>query len=282
MIHQLKQVFPNLTKITNSDSHYQFTYNDQNYGIPYSDLTDESIQLLKLLLSPINLDEQSINWLSFINGETDKAPEQVSQFRLFIVINSDPIEDLLLVQKSLNDVFGKKLIYFPMGKSELILLESIEPAEDIIDISPLVDVLSSDLEMNLRVFESSLYSDVGELPYLFNKIKKISHSCFQFTNKKFIHQNQALVYYLMQQLSDDEKLVFTDSILKETANDVELLNTIETVIKCQLNITLASKLLFMHRNTVQNRIERFQKITNCNLHDFEDSQNVYMAIQYAK
>ena len=82
--------------------------------------------------------------------------------------------------------------------------------------------------------------------------------------------------------TENEQAFFTSSILSEAADDPDLLHTIETAIHYQLNISSAAKTLYMHRNTVQNKIDRFQRMTNLDLRNFEDSLTAYLAIQFLK
>ena len=282
MINRLREIFPNLTETVDSDSHYLFTYDDHVYGIPYADLTEQSKQLLEVLLPPMMRDERAMKWLAFLNEKTNEVPEPIERYRFIILTNSKPISDTALLEKSFNNIFEKELIYFQSNQTELIILEPMDTSEDPIDILPLVDILSSDLEMNLRIFESSIYTDIDGMPFLFSKTQVIARDCFQYSRKKYFHQRQALLIYMSQQLTENEQAFFTSSILSEAVDDPDLLHTIETAIQCQLNISSAAKTLYMHRNTVQNKIDRFQRMTNLDLRNFEDSLTAYLAIQFLK
>lgn len=53
---------------------------------------------------------------------------------------------------------------------------------------------------------------------------------------------------------------------------------IKKLIECDGNITLASKKMYMHRNTLQNRLEKFQQMTQKDIRQFSHRLEVYLAI----
>lgn len=67
-------------------------------------------------------------------------------------------------------------------------------------------------------------------------------------------------------------------ILKSYYNDYELKQIINEMANNNLNVSKASEMLFMHRNTLINKLERFNKATNYDLKSFNDFIIIYNLI----
>jgi DNA-binding PucR family transcriptional regulator len=67
---------------------------------------------------------------------------------------------------------------------------------------------------------------------------------------------------------------FIDSI-KE---DAELFHTIKTFFECNLNVSLAAKKLYIHRNSLQYRIEKFNERTGIDIKHFKGAVTTYLAM----
>ena len=56
----------------------------------------------------------------------------------------------------------------------------------------------------------------------------------------------------------------------------DIKDCIDILFRSNLNVNEASKNLFMHRNTLINRIDKIQNITGLNLKNFEDAVTILM------
>ena len=53
--------------------------------------------------------------------------------------------------------------------------------------------------------------------------------------------------------------------------DNEMIRTMEVFFKCGLNLSEASKELYIHRNTLIYRLDKIQKYTNYDIREFNDA-----------
>lgn len=60
--------------------------------------------------------------------------------------------------------------------------------------------------------------------------------------------------------------------------DRETINTIKTVLDCNLNLAEASRRLYIHRNTLMYRLDKIKKLTNLDLRNFKDAMKVQMCL----
>jgi len=77
------------------------------------------------------------------------------------------------------------------------------------------------------------------------------------------------------------KEVFNEESLKELENR-EMLESLNTFFKCDLNLSVAARELYIHRNTLVYRIEKFNKASGYNLCKFEDAVIVKIALLFRR
>ncbi len=87
----------------------------------------------------------------------------------------------------------------------------------------------------------------------------------------------------LDELSDEQianlKNKFLTTQIKKFLDREEYLQTLEAFLACGLNVSQAAKQAFMHRNTLNYRLNKFQKITGLNLHNLEDAFMLSLLIE---
>ncbi|WP_188206761.1 PucR family transcriptional regulator [Alkalibacillus aidingensis] len=280
MIEQLKAIYPSLVKLNERQpNYYSFLHNGQWYGIPISDLSEEAIELLDAFLPAQTHSQDELEWRDFLNGCRDEPPFDLDAYRLLVIAIEQPLDHLLL-KETLEDILSKSLITIEPSSNTVFIIEPLETDEVPLSFTEIVDILSSDLEVKLRIFESDKFTKLELLPKLFHWTNQVAPVALQSTHQRVITQKEALLPKMMNQLTEEDQLFFIESIVKEAKNDEELLHTIKTVIKHQINISMVAKELYMHRNTVQKRIDKFQDLTGLDIRQFDDSLKAYICIEF--
>src|SRR5699024_1103600 len=98
------------------------------------------------------------------------------------------------------------------------------------------------------------------------------------SKQNVIHYTEAVPYLLIQQLSSSERAQFASSILKDFETDQEMLQTLHMFFKYHLNISETAKHMYMHRNSLQYRIDKFTKETGISVQSFSDALTVKLAL----
>lgn len=99
--------------------------------------------------------------------------------------------------------------------------------------------------------------------------------------------NLAFKYNIIDRIFDSNKLILEgiiDAVSEEMKNDIyisfekgiakldnEMIRTMEVFFKCGLNLSEASKELYIHRNTLIYRLDKIQKYTNYDIREFNDA-----------
>ncbi len=89
---------------------------------------------------------------------------------------------------------------------------------------------------------------------------------------------KAIPYLVMQHLSDEEKHLLYHSILHTVIEEEELLKTIQVFLESNSNTTLAAKKMFMHRNSLQYRVDKFIEKTGIDVKKFDGALAVYLCL----
>ena len=94
-------------------------------------------------------------------------------------------------------------------------------------------------------------------------------------NKVQGQEDISIISSILNNFSGDQCFVLAGKYLtKDIINvfkDDDFKECIDVLIKTNLNVNEASKQLFMHRNTLLNRIEKIESMTGLNLKKFEDA-----------
>ncbi|MFI3329933.1 MAG: helix-turn-helix domain-containing protein [bacterium] len=148
-----------------------------------------------------------------------------------------------------------------LENKELVI--SYDEIEEI-DFSEISNVLVNDFSTNLTLVElkTSEVSYIDVLIELYNKLE--------------IHSNNYLTEKSLLILSSKvNNELIKKSILKKYANDLEMLNIIKVFLECDLNTSVAATKLYLHRNTLINKIDKFINVTGYDVKKFTEASIIY-------
>ena len=168
------------------------------------------------------------------------------------------------IKNNLNKVFDIDYIFIE-DESLLVILNNIEISKDI------VDFINTELMYPIRVGYSKYTKGINNIKNAYLQAKKALDMVYLFGVNK-------IVYGYGNNKIDDFISGFSDEQINELNNhyDLSMLNeddvlTINVFINCNLNIALASRELFLHRNTLIYRLDRIQRTTNLDVRKFDDA-----------
>ena len=159
--------------------------------------------------------------------------------------------------------------------------EDVSPAEDY--AMQLLDTAIAETMLDVRVAVS------GGFTYP-ERIGKMALQTLEMLRlgEKFGIRNRCLVYEklglerLISSASEEDRLEYLRSVLggqQWTDKSMqELLNTVSVFLQCNQNSSITAKRMYVHRNTVNNRIEKFGKLTGLDCTSFTDGVRVRIAL----
>ncbi|MGM8215115.1 PucR family transcriptional regulator [Bacillaceae bacterium W0354] len=279
-IEKLKAIFPQLIELEQQDTNYfTFTYEEKLYGIPKSKLNDEQRTLLEAVTEqlPAHTTEEQ-QWLSFLTKKQTNAPKKLKNYRFIFIKFNQPLQDVASFRESLQQILNKKIIFLWDHFAQVTLLEEIKQPDETINFTEIIDVMSEDLDTNMKLYISDIEHDLTYAPTLYLWMQQTASTIWKFSNNRITEQKDSIIPMITHLFKQQDQNMFIKSILKDSTQEPELLETIKAVIECHGNVSLTAKQLYMHRNSVQYRIDKFYEMTGNDLRQFSDSIRVYLAI----
>nr|WP_017552775.1 helix-turn-helix domain-containing protein [Heyndrickxia coagulans] len=253
----------------------------QYFGIDPGELTPEETMLLKTLFpkfrenAPGTAGEAS-KWYDYLFLLDAEAPARGGVYRVtqFALAKEGP--DVSGVQEAIKNMFVHDVLVMMTNQLEGMVIEEksgTAAAED-------------DLEASIRAFEGDFYTPV--LLYLgeFKEVATLKRS-FQFERRLFefaksrrktsalFTAHALLPLYLLSHLPEGEKGLLFQSLRRLFEEDREMGQTIKRYLENFANASLTAKQLFIHRNSLQYRIEKFEEKTGLDLKHFTDAIFAY-------
>jgi DNA-binding PucR family transcriptional regulator len=295
MLQKLQTLFANAiiaTKKPDNDFSihlHWFTNDEQNQwvGIPKNELADNQLMILRSLFNYYQpghlnsyLNETAQHWHSFLFENGPIPPTKKSdEYRLiyFWWLNADisRLDFEVAVQAFFNSTVTiiwenttKGIIIEP--KSKLSLTET--------------DFISMNETLKVDFFVE---------PYFYiGKFRPVSHdlaafieneqSLFRFVisarkKEKLFYFEKVMPLLISNQLPDEMKFLMEREIIPLFKDDFELFSTVKVFLENNMNASVTAKKLFIHRNTLQYRLDKFTEKTGIPLKEFYSTFTVYLA-----
>ena len=169
-----------------------------------------------------------------------------------------------------------------MDDNEVLVLHFRHKEHDISELeetaSYLVDTMNTEALASVSVSYDSMALDFSELPLTYRHLKaamKIGRT-FRTSERIFGYHSLGLGK-LISSISDESAREFLEEELPGIdfrQFDSETMNTIEVFFASGLNIAEAARALYLHRNTLVYRLDKFKKTTGCDLQNFDDAVKI--------
>ncbi|MDL2291994.1 helix-turn-helix domain-containing protein [Acholeplasma sp. OttesenSCG-928-E16] len=175
-------------------------------------------------------------------------------------------EDRTIITKLLSNMIDIKDIVF----EDELLIVFFNDLEDL-DFKDVILNLNADLMIDYRIYLSREYQQEN-IKEAFNEVSKKLKEIPYSLNNVYLDDKEILKYDLVNGAPLD---YLRKKIFKKYYNDLDMLETIKTYLDCNQNMSVAAKKLYLHRNTLIQRIERFNLETNLDVRTFIDGYLIY-------
>ncbi|MFD2924374.1 PucR family transcriptional regulator [Halobacillus naozhouensis] len=291
-IEQLKQIYPSLITVDEQDiepsNKYQIfhTDEDQVIAILKTELNQREVQLLHLVLTPIpQQDDQKTDreqaWSSYILGHSDKftAEPLPKKFRFVFFSLSDPNLDRQTFREALQSLFPRVMpLLWENHQQGVIIEEIMENNQETITFQPLIDVLMSDFYTKIHFYVSEFSEFPTEAPPFFQWAEKCFHTSMRNGNGPVATFQDVIPSLYIEAMPEAERTMISDALFASVRDDRELLQTIQIFLESGSNATLAAKRLYMHRNSLQYRVDKFIEKTGVDIKQFQGAVVTYLSL----
>ncbi|MFD2630283.1 PucR family transcriptional regulator [Oceanobacillus kapialis] len=294
MLKELQNIFPSsilYDKFNHEKSeadHYKWFLltNSQIIGIPKNDLSEKDLALLSTFLDPYEtnyplLTESEQRWKERIqeNNESGIRSKTSQPFRfVYFSIREDQI-DPKSFKESLYEFFSTPVPILWENEKEGIIIESKPKNDDeSISYNQIIDVLMSDLYVNIHFFAGPYAEHIKKTGDYYQAILSSARTAFTYSDKSVLSYSESIPFLLIDQTSTNFRQELASAVLQEFTEDEDILQTVKTFIQCNLNVSVTAKTLYMHRNSLQYRLDKFIERTGIDIRHFHEAMSVYIAL----
>jgi DNA-binding PucR family transcriptional regulator len=274
-------------KVQNPERYNWYTSEEgETFGVLSSLLNTNEESLLQLFLKPAEdeaytLSEEQRYWKSLLFDRT--IPDEESLLHSFRLIHfslkHNDVERADFCE-AVQGLFPSKVIILWESVDQGVFVEIVEENEDLsLPYEQIANALMSDFYMDLTLYIGSVCSNLHDAHKQFEIEKKLFNIAQHYMPKENVYQIQKVVPYLLfDQMSTTTKQFLTENVFKEVNNDSELIRTIKVYLECNMNLTLAAKKLYIHRNSLQYRVDKFIEKTGIDVKHFPQASVVYLGL----
>lgn len=287
MINKLKQLFPSLQVLSSYD-HLREEYNwymaDQGefIRIKKSEMTEKDEALLSAFLQqledvfPPKSNEEQLWYERIFKQKSEEKEEGISPYRfVYFQIDGD-IGEPLVFKNALTEIFSRDIPLLWKNTQEGIIIE--EQNGELIDYNQIIDLLMSDLYVKMKFYVGRVRTSLKQIDNYHKTIERTAKLGMKFVKKPVFSYIDVVPYLLIHSTEESVKQEISETLLKDVKEDKETLKMIETFINCNLNISLTAKQLYLHRNSLQYRLDKFIEQTNIDIREFHNALAVYFAL----
>lgn len=289
MKNKLKTIFPSIIFFPENDSNYPEDYRlyimdgKQIIGIKEDEISERDEAILSSLLEPyysevpISTEEEKI-WVQRLNND-ESHQEELPKARL--VYFSFPKGQLkpALFKEAIETLFDKAVPILWENEASGIIIEELESqADEPLSYEQIIDVLMSDLYVHIQFLVGPFIHTQAELKTNYASLQKHASTIFTYFEKQVVFYTEAILALLINQASSEFQENAVNYILKEVKDDKELLQTVKVFFQSNLNASLAAKELYLHRNSLQYRLDKFIEKTGIDIRSFEHAALVYFIL----
>lgn len=290
VIEQLKRIYPSLItnkhdNIENENYHWFETDECEIIGILDHELDGHSSDLLSVFLTPITSDESVLStrekgWSQLLHKNKKEDNFQwPSSYRFVLFSIEDFSSDKSIIHEAFQSLFPQEMpILWTSDREGFIVEEVFSNHQEILSFEGIPDVLMSDFYTKIHFFLSEFSEQLNEANKILEWSVKGAKIAKEHQLGSVITYKDIIPYLYLEALPSSEWNHIRRAIFSEIEEDTELLQTIRVFLEAGSNASLASKRLYMHRNSLQYRVDKFIEKTGLDIKQFEGAVITYLAL----
>ena len=278
--------------------------NNLMYILAASGASDETVVFLRLaafqIQGMINSDKDKFDKDNFLKNVILDNLLQIDIFeraRKFHIENEERrIVYLILVKDDsdntvidlLRPLYGDSVggFVFKVDEQHVVYVRNLTESDDEESLytvaEAILDVIHTDGMQDARISYGNVVNELKDLPRSYKEAglaMEVGH-IFQ-TDQQIVPYSRLGIGRLIYQLPVTLCRMFLNEIFTDTKPedlDEETLQTINQFFEDSLNISEASRNLYIHRNTLVYRLDKMQKTLGLNIRNFEDAMTLKIAL----
>ncbi|MFJ7728013.1 PucR family transcriptional regulator [Neobacillus sp. NPDC097160] len=279
-------LFPSLPEIPSEQFHYFFSEAENEWiGIPKTAVSEKELNLLKVLyklgefqVSRASAAEKGWHEYLFLNAPPPQYHSETYIRFIQFSIHGDEVNQVE-IESALKGFFTEEVIIIWESASRGIVVEEKKQIslseEELISMS---ETLESDFYVKISFFigKLNLLSEAMRTKFLLEQ-EYFSFAISKLGNSTIFTFERVFPAYLAHHLPEELKYRGSQEIVEVFREDPEMFSTIKVFLENNSNASMTAKKLYIHRNTLQYRIDKFTEKTGIGLKDFYGAFTVFLA-----
>lgn len=287
-IQTLQQIYPDAIKqahATKNPNYFVFEEGHDFLWVPVETLSKSERQLLKTFLKPKKIGQNIENhvWYEAL-FQHQNAPVTTGRFRIiqveFSALDESTANDWNV---ELTNIFPQLVDHFFVNETYGLIIEAYH--EDSLTAEDLAGVflaLDGDFNTYTRLFVGAFFPYTEDFTRVLVEEKQLFHYELQRSNHEKCHNLSSTSLNYFAEKSVKNSYLMRTLYQNWFSEEEDLTEIIQALWKNQGNISSTAKDLFMHRNTLQYKLDKFQQQTQCNLKSMNDLFLTYLLISTFK
>jgi hypothetical protein len=271
-----------------TEQYYVFFDDAENQwiGIPKNKITEVELDLLKALYQLIEFQSFSVtsetnSWYNFLlkNG-LPPSYNSDTNFRLIqFYLKENNKVDPREIESALKGFFSEEVIIIWENVNRGIVVEEVKQVSlSEKELISMTKTLESDFYVKISFYIGKFYPFTEQLSSLFQTEREyFSFGQKNLTETSFFTFERVFPAYVAYHLPEDLIQKLNYEVAGVFHDDPEMFSTIKAFLENNLNASMTAKKLYIHRNTLQYRIDKFVEKTGIGLKDFYGAFIVFLA-----
>lgn len=280
-LSELNQLYPNgflAQEPLKDERFFTLYFNNQWFHIPKQTITEKEKKLLLLLFPQDSLpaDVVTHSWFQYLYNHQKNLPKTEGTYRIIQINlkNETPVAQEWLTHFA--GMFQEVDDFFFINKKQAVIIEKQAKIQYLLaDIEGMLLTLESDFLVQARLFVGTFHTMTSQFIDFFKEEQHLFQTYQKDAIRLFSFQDVALDYLTHQAIKNSKTM---QDLKISLQFDDDLNNIIKTLWQEQGNITSASKKLYIHRNTLQYRLDKFYERTGFSLKNMNDLTLCYLLI----
>ena len=197
---------------------------------------------------------------------------------LYLQLNEPDLHDQVneLLQSALESKDGQN-VCTTIGKGIFAIAYDISKEDDAKEFATaMVQSIQEELTCQATVGMSDIFTDLNQIQTAYDHAKQALEAGRKLiTNQIFYdYENLGIAKVVWNMTREHCEQFLQETLNTEAEKELqnkEMLESIDVFFQSNLNISVAARELYVHRNTLVYRIEKFNKVSGYNLSEFHDA-----------
>ncbi|WHY73254.1 PucR family transcriptional regulator [Fictibacillus enclensis] len=286
MLSKLQQHYGNHFSLHTADHPEQYYwFADQagvTFGIAKTAITSSELDLLHSLFTEAETDtrlsEQQIFWKNVISGDLQGEHPQV-RFRFIHFFLKNDLSDQDAFLEAVSGIFPDEVTVLFMSGHHGVLIEPKTNETEELPYDQVKSVLTADFYTDLDLFIGRWMDSYAEGAEQFRIEREMFSSIRPYLPPQEVYCREDLIPYLLLLHLDKSASQFISNLIPdELFKDRDLIHSIKIFLECNMNLSMAAKKLYIHRNSLQYRVDKFIEKTGIDVKQFKQAVAVYHAL----